>query len=279
MYGLVFPGQGVQRKGMGAGLFEEFAELTAQADAVLGYSIEELCRTDPERRLRDTRYAQPAIFFVNALLGLRALAQRPEGYTHVAGHSLGEYNALVLAGVIDLPAGLRLVTQRAELMGTITGGGMAAVTGLPSARVEFELKAAGLSRVYVANRNSDTQLAIAGDRDELDIAVKTMKAAGATRVGVLPVSGPFHTPLMAPAGQAFTAVLRRYSFHNGHLPVVSSVTGELFDSEQAVELLSRQIAAPVEWVRVVRTLRSAGAHRVDEVNGTTLTSLIAAIKD
>lgn len=275
MHCLVFPGQGVQRKGMGEELFERYPEQTAAASELLGYRVADLCRDDPGERLADTRYAQPAIFLVNALSWL----DREHGgqrYGYFAGHSLGEFNALVAAGVIGLMDGLALVRCRAELMAGVSRGAMAAVVGLDSVRVEATLHSAGLNLVHVANHNSDKQVTVAGDRRQLALAVKALRAPG-VRVLPVPVSGPFHTPLMAPAGRAFAAVLREYEFRAGHTPVMSSVSGTQFDPDQAVELLSRQIYRPVEWVRTVQALRAAGVGHVDEVNGTTLTAFIARI--
>ncbi|MGP4110405.1 ACP S-malonyltransferase [Streptomyces sp. 4N509B] len=275
MHCLVFPGQGVQRKGMGEELFARYPRETAAASEVLGYPVERLCRDDPDDRLSDTRYAQPAVFLVNALSWLRRErdGRRPD---YVAGHSLGEFNALVAAGVVDLMDGLALVRRRAELMAEVTDGAMVAVVGLDSSRVEATLRGAGLSLVHVANRNSDRQVTVAGERRQLGLAVRALRGPGA-RVLPVPVSGPFHTPLMASAGRAFARVLREYTFRAGHTPVMSSVTGAPFVPEQAVELLSRQISHPVEWVRTVRALRAAGVDHFDEVNGTTLTAFIARI--
>ncbi|WP_329561545.1 ACP S-malonyltransferase [Kitasatospora sp. NBC_01266] len=278
MHCLLFPGQGVQRKGMGAGLFEEFGELTAAANDVLGYSIEELCLRDEQRRLRDTRYAQPAVFFVNALLGRKLLAERPGYYSCLAGHSLGEYNALVLGGWLDLLEALPLVRRRAELMSQVTGGGMAAVLGVPGVLVERALRETQLSKVYIANRNADTQTTIAGDSAELLVAAKTMAALPGARVVRVNVSGPFHTPLMEPVEAALAELLRDCAFNTGQLPVRSSVSGELFEPAHAVDLLSRQVSAPVEWIRTVRGLRAAGVTRFDEVNGRTLLSLLEGIR-
>jgi malonyl CoA-acyl carrier protein transacylase len=266
---LLFPGQGVQRKGMGAELFARFPDATALADEVLGYSIEELCVRDPERRLRDTRYAQPAVFFVNALMGLGE-----SGHDYVAGHSLGEYNALVAAGVLDLDAGLRLVVRRAELMAEITGGGMSAVQGVPAAFVRRALIETGLTSVFVANLNADTQTTIAGDRAEVAVAAKAIAALPGARVVPINVSGPFHTPLMAPAEARFREVLAEFEFRPARVPVVSSVTGEAFDGP---DLLARQLSSPVEWVRAVTTLRTAGVTEFAEVHGKTLSSLVTKI--
>ncbi|GAA3464017.1 ACP S-malonyltransferase [Saccharothrix longispora] len=270
---LLFPGQGVQRKGMGAELFSRHPEATALADDVLGYSIEELCLRDPERRLRDTRYAQPAVFFVNALLGVERAAGHPAP-DFLAGHSLGEYNALVAAGVLDLADGLRLVRRRAELMSGITGGGMSAVQGVPAAFVRRALAETGLTKVFVANFNADTQTTIAGDRAELAVAGKAIAALPGSRVVPINVSGPFHTPLMAPAEAEFRTVLADFTFRPAATPVVSSVTGGLFDGP---DLLARQLSAPVEWVAAVKTLRAAGVTGFDEVHGQTLTSLVNKI--
>jgi [acyl-carrier-protein] S-malonyltransferase len=270
---LLFPGQGGQRRGMGADLFGQFPEATALADEILGYSIEELCTRDPQRRLRDTRYAQPAIFFVNALLGQQQLAEHPDRYSFFAGHSLGEYNALVAAGVLDLDAGLRLVARRAELMAEITGGGMAAVQGVPVAFVRRALIETGLTQVFIANLNNDTQTTIAGNRAEVAVAGKALGALPGARVVPINVSGPFHTPLMAPAEARFRAVLADHEFRPARTPVVSSVTGALFEVEQGRAVLAGQLAAPVEWVRAVTTLRALGVTTFDEVNGTTLRTL------
>lgn len=276
MHCLVFPGQGVQRAGMGEELFARYPDETRAASELLGWSVADLCRTDPGGRLADTRYAQPAIYLVNALAWLDRLSTGNR-YDVVAGHSLGEFNALVAAGVLDLMDGLALVRRRGELMAGITGGAMAAVVGLSGDRVEATLRGAGLNMVFVANRNSDEQVTVAGDRRQLALGVKALRTAGARRVLPVPVSGPFHTPLMASAGRAFAPVLREHTFRPGHTPAYSSVTGAEFAPERAAELLSRQISAPVEWVRTVRALRAAGVTAFDEVNGTTLTAFIARI--
>jgi malonyl CoA-acyl carrier protein transacylase len=272
---LLFPGQGVQKKGMGAELFGAFPTETALADEILGYSIEELCLRDPDRRLRDTRYVQPAVFFVNALLGIQRIAD--QSYQYFAGHSLGEYNALVAAGVLDLPAGLRLVKRRAEVMSSITGGGMSAVQGLPVSFVRRALTETGLSKVFVANLNADVQTTIAGDRAEIAVAGKAISAIPGARVIPINVSGPFHTPLMEPAELEFRQVLATVEFRAAGTPVVSGVTGELFDPAEGSELLARQLSSPVEWVRAVTTLRTNGVTEFDEVNGQTLSSLLTRI--
>jgi [acyl-carrier-protein] S-malonyltransferase len=276
---LIFSGQGTSLRGSApADLFEEFADFTEEADAILGYSIAKMCLDDRDERLQDTRYAQPAIYFVNALQALRRTRADDVKYHFFAGHSLGEYNALVAAGSIDLCTGLRLVTERSRLMSQVRGGGMAAVIGLPAQQVRRVLDGSALSRVFVANHNSDWQTTIAGDLAELGTALTILRNSGARHVLRLNVSGPFHTPLMAPAAEAFTRVVAACEFAEGRVPVISSVTGQPFDHRRAAELLGRQIVGPVEWVRTVQTLRAAGVEQFDEAIGRTLTSLINDIR-
>jgi len=275
MYCLLFPGQGVQRRGMGSGLLEKFGSLTARADEVLGYSIADLCLRDPRGQLRETEFAQPAIFFVNALHGIERTALRRYGY--FAGHSLGEYNALVAAGCLDLLDALALVRDRARAMATVRGGGMAAVVGLDTEVVADALGLAGLPGVEVANRNSDQQTVIAGDREQLRLAASVLKLAGARAVTMLNVSGPFHSSLMAPAVRAFEPVVSGYRFAEPTDVVMSTVTAAPFVWQKAVDLLCRQIDHPVEWVRTVQALRAAGVTEFDEVNGATLTTLLRGI--
>jgi [acyl-carrier-protein] S-malonyltransferase len=278
MIGLVFPGQGIQRKGMGEGLFERYPDIVRTADGVLGWSVAETCTRGETSRLTDTRYAQPAVFLVNALHLLARAEAGSRDYGVYAGHSLGEFNALVAAGVLELEAGLRLVRDRALAMARVTGGGMTAVIGLPGERVEQVLRGSGLTDVYLANRNSDRQTTVAGESRQLALAARLFKAAGAAQVQPLRVSGPFHTPLMAPARADFEAAVRRVEFAPGHAPVISSITGDVFDPADAARLLTRQLVGPVDWVGVVHRLRELGVTAIDEVGGTTLTAMIRGIR-
>lgn len=278
MYGLVFPGQGTQRPGMGVELFGRYPELTAAAADVLGWSPRELSERGDAGQLTDTRYAQPAIFLVNALRALAHAEDAPRDYDVFAGHSLGEFNALVAAGILDLLDGLRLVRERALAMAEVRGGGMVAVLGLPAEQVERVIRRANLSQVFLANHNSDRQVTLGGQTAQLGLASRLLRSAGASNVLPLRVSGPFHTPLMAPAQARFAQALREASFRPGHTLVVSSVTGADFDPASASDLLMRQLVSPVEWVAVVHRLRQLGVRQVDELTGTTLTAMMAAIR-
>src|ERR1051326_6942106 len=190
----VFPGQGVQKKGMGRSLFGRFPELCSRADHVLGYSIEKLCLENPERRLGKTEYAQPAIYVVNALHHLAALEDLPPA-DYFAGHSLGEYNALSAAGAFDFDPGLALVKRRAELMGQASGGAMAAVVGLSEAVVEQTLKEHDAAGVVIANYNAPEQFVLSGSKEDLARIKPVFEGLEGVR-GFVPVrvSGAFHSP-------------------------------------------------------------------------------------
>ncbi|WP_083942382.1 ACP S-malonyltransferase [Sanguibacter suarezii] len=270
----MFPGQGVQRRGMGAGLFAAFPDVTHLASDLLGLSIEELCTNDAGRQLRDTRYAQPAVFVVNMLMHLRHAQEHGSAYDYYAGHSLGEYNALVAAGVLTFDDALRVVVRRGELMSEIAGGGMSAILGVGTTVVERAIRDSGLTHVFVANRNAQTQTTIAGDRHEVSLVAKALADLPTVRAVPLNVSGPFHTPLMSAVEPALRTVLAECEFAVDASPVVSSVTGALFTPEDGVDLLGRQPSVPVEWVRAIATLRAAGVTYFDEANGKTLTALL-----
>ncbi|HET7287022.1 MAG TPA: ACP S-malonyltransferase, partial [Pyrinomonadaceae bacterium] len=215
----VFPGQGSQKKGMGAGLFEKFVELTAKADAVLGYSVSELCLKDPHSQLTQTQFTQPALFVVNALSYLSLVEEKRQRPDFVAGHSLGEYNALFAAGAFDFETGLRLVKRRGELMSRISGGGMAAVVGIDEATFRRLLKENGFDDVDIANFNAPGQVIISGLRDTVVRTKPIFEAAGA-RFAQLQVSGAFHSRQMVPTQQEFSAFLRQFDYQDLQLPVV-----------------------------------------------------------
>ncbi|MFF8469311.1 ACP S-malonyltransferase [Streptomyces griseus] len=276
----VFPGQGTQKKGMGRSLFTRFPDLRRRADRVLGYPIEELCLENPERRLSETVYAQPAIYVVNALHWAAAQEDLPAA-DFFAGHSLGEYSALYAAGAFDFATGLALVRSRAELMSRISGGAMAAIVGVSEQIVEETLERHGADGVVIANHNAPEQFVLAGSREELARLRPVFEKTEGVR-GFVPVrvSGPFHAPAMAPAAERFRSVLASVDVGRLRTPVVSNVTGRPFgpDAREVRDLLAEQIARPVRWSDSIRYLRDAGVSDFTELGESkVLTSLIDRI--
>ncbi|WP_433618255.1 ACP S-malonyltransferase [Dactylosporangium sp. CA-139114] len=265
----LFPGQGSQRRGMGADVFDHRPDLLAEAGEILGYDVRELCLRDPDNRLRDTRYAQPALFIVNALHCLQRREREPEP-DFLAGHSLGEYDALFAAGCFDFATGVRLVRRRGELMAQAAAGGMLAVVGLPADRVAALLRETGCDGpdgpdgVDVANHNSDEQLVLSGPRERLDALVAPVRAAGGRAVP-LNVSAPFHSRYMRDAAREFGAFLGGFTFAAPRIPVVANVTARPYPAGEIARLLREQVASPVRWWDTMLFLRSCGVEEAAEV--------------
>jgi [acyl-carrier-protein] S-malonyltransferase len=252
---LLFPGQASQAVGMTSDLAARGgpgAAFLARVDDILGFGLTAVMREGPLELLTETRNAQPAIFAhsVAALLELRALGVEP---TAVAGHSLGEYAAAVAAGALDPDDGLRLVRRRGELMfaaGRERPGTMAAVMGLPAARVAEVCAevAATAGVVVVANHNSADQVAISGEVAAVAAAGPALTAAGAKRVIPLPVSGAFHSPLLADAAAAFAADLDGVALAEPRVPLYANVSAAPVTTAAALrDGLARQLTAPVLW--------------------------------
>ena len=276
----LFPGQGSQSKGMGADLFDRFPDWTADADRALGYSIRELCLDDPRGELGQTAFTQPALFAVNALAyRARVEAGRPAP-AFVAGHSLGEYNALVAAGVFDFHVGLRLVARRGALMGTVAGGGMAAIVGLPPARIVAILaESEAGQRLDVANVNSFEQTVIAGRQADLAAVKPAFQHAGARYIP-LKVSAPFHSRYMREPMQDFAAELARVEFAHPAIPVVSNVTAAPYDPAHLRATLAAQIGQSVRWLDSVLYMLDHGATEFEEIGpGAVLTGLVSKIRE
>jgi len=274
----VFPGQGSQRKGMGAQLFEAFPELTAQADAILGYSIKELCLNGPDQQLRDTRYTQPALFVVNALTYLHKLRQDQVEPDYVAGHSLGEYNALFAAGVFDFATGVRLVQKRGELMSQAPSGTMAAVLNCHEATVQKILREHRLEGIDVANFNTPSQLVLAGLREDI---LKAQPLFDFDDVKYIPlnVGAAFHSRYMQPAMEAFDRFLRDFSLTPPRIPVISNVHARPYVTEQLTANVTEQICRPVRWTESIRYLMGKGAQTFEELGpGNVLTRLVTDIQ-
>lgn len=238
---------------MGAELFRAFPGEVARADAILGYSIEDLCLNGPAERLTVTNFTQPALYVVCALEHQRRIADgaRPDV---VLGHSVGEYVALYAAKVFDFETGLRLVRKRGELMGMAADGGMAAVMGLELPAIQELIGCHDLADIYPANLNTPRQIVLSGKRDAIAAAEPLFLAAGASHYIRLRVGGAFHTPFMREARESFAAFAAGISFSPPHIPVISNVTARPHVAATIRERLVEQITAPVRWCESVRYL-------------------------
>ena len=260
-----FPGQGSQTVGMGRDLFGLFPEQVAIADRVLGYSIAELCLDDPRGVLNRTDHTQPALFVVNSLTFLNHLVRTGELPHVVAGHSLGEYNALFAAGAIDFETGVRLVKRRGELMAQARDGGMAAVIGIDLDKIRATLKQEGVDSIDIANLNSPLQTVLSGPEADLDKMQSPIERAGAMMFKKLPVSAAFHSRYMAEASRQFGEFLTSAEVGIPRIPVISNVTGSFHEPQAVKTMLSRQITHPVRWLDAVSTMRREPAPTFTEL--------------
>jgi trans-AT polyketide synthase/acyltransferase/oxidoreductase domain-containing protein len=275
----VFPGQGSQQKGMGRDLFERFPGLVTAADGVLGYSIRELCVNDPHGMLGETQYTQPALFVVNALTFLHTVESTGKRPCYVAGHSLGEYNALLAAEVLDFESGLRLVKKRGELMSRVKGGGMAAVVGLSEKQIAAVLAENGFDGIDIANRNTPSQFVIAGRVDEIQKSKAAFEKAGAKLFVPLRVSAPFHSRYMAEVRNEFAEFLDAIRFSAPKVPIISNVEARPYPEGRAKSLLADQITASVRWTETIQYLIAKGETEFVELGpGSVLSGLVKKIQ-
>ena len=276
----LFPGQGSQVKGMGAALFDRFPDWTSAADGVLGYSIRELCVDDPRGELGLTQFTQPALFVVNALTYRARMEDGAAAPDFLAGHSLGEYNALLAASVFDFPTGLAMVKRRGALMGQVTGGGMAAVIGMEPDRIQSLLAESEEGRrLDVANFNSFEQTVIAGPTDAIAHVKPQFEAAGLRAFIPLKVSAPFHSRYMREPQAEFARFLEDFSFQAPQISVISNATAAPYDTARVRETLASQIGSAVRWLDSMVLLLDRGVTTFEEVGpGSVLGKLVTQIK-
>jgi [acyl-carrier-protein] S-malonyltransferase len=282
MKAYVFPGQGAQFTGMGKDLYETSAlakELFEKANEILGFRITDIMFEGTAEELKETKVTQPAVFLHSVILA-KTLGEdfKPE---MVAGHSLGEFSALVANGTLSFEDGLKLVSQRALAMQKaceITPSTMAAVLGLADNIVE-EVCASIDGVVVAANYNCPGQLVISGETTAVEKACEAMKAAGAKRALILPVGGAFHSPMMEPAREELAAAIEATTFATPICPVYQNVTASaVSDANEIKKNLIIQLTAPVKWTQSVQQMIADGATLFTEVGpGKVLAGLINKI--
>jgi len=287
----LFPGQGSQAVGMGqdlAAAFPDVAALYAQADALLGISLSNLCFAGPEEVLTQTINAQPAILTTSVAVllalggrldeaGRLVLPERLPCPAFVAGHSLGEYTALVAAGVLAFPDALRLVRERGRLMGEARSGTMAAVMGLDEEALEQVCRTCGLDEpLVIANYNCPGQLVLSGAAPAVERAMGEARSRGAKRAIPLKVSAAFHSPLMAEAAAGLARAVAAVALAPARIPIVANASAEALRDPAAVgsELIT-QVCSPVRWTAGLSYIASQGVQRFLEIGpGTVLAGLV-----
>lgn len=308
----LFPGQGSQTVGMGADVFEASPaarRVFHEADEALGFSLSQLCFVGPDERLRETINAQPALVTVSLAL-LAALQEALTGHTasappsswtaplapsFTAGHSVGEYTALVASGSLTLADAVRLVRERGRMMhheGTLCPGSMAAIIALDQEILQEICEEAtrqassqrtgnhpGEGQVAIANYNAPGQVVISGENHALHLAMEMARARGAKRVMPLAVSGAFHSPVMQPAAVGLAQAIAATPVKDAQIPLLSNIHANPLSSAQKIrEELAQQIASPVQWTRSVEYMASAGVTTFIEIGpGQTLTGMVKRI--
>ena len=281
MKAYVFPGQGAQFTGMGKELFETSPlakELFEKANEILGFRITDIMFEGTPEELKETKVTQPAVFLHSVILAKTLTDFKPD---MVAGHSLGEFSALVANGALSFEDGLRLVSKRALAMQKaceITPSTMAAVLGLDDRIVEEVCEAID-GVVVAANYNCPGQLVISGEFSAVEKACEAMKAAGAKRALLLPVGGAFHSPMMEPAREELAAAIEATGFSKPICPVYQNVTASaVSEAEEIKKNLIIQLTAPVRWTQSVQQMIADGATSFTEVGpGKVLVGLVNKI--
>ena len=280
----IFPGQGAQFPGMAKELYENNAtarEMMEKANDILGFRITDIMFEGTPEELRETKVTQPAIFLHSVVLAKCLPDFAPD---MVAGHSLGEFSALVAAGAMDFEEGLKLVSIRAQAMQKaceMNPGTMAAVIRLSADRIEEICASTEEGIVVAANYNCDDQIVISGEKAAVEAACIRLKEAGARRALVLPVGGAFHSPLMEPARAELAEGIEKAVFHTPICPVYQNVTAlPSTDPEEIKANLLAQLTSSVKWTQSVRNMISDGADTFIELGpGQVLQGLVAKIAD
>ena len=304
----LFPGQGSQAVGMGADIFEASPaarRVFESADGALGISLSTICFQGPDDVLRETINTQPAIVTVSlALLAAlqEALTEHTSSWSsplipsYTAGHSVGEYTALVTSGALRLQDAVRLVRERGRLMhheGTVCPGGMAAVIGMDAKILQevcqeataqsvatlIDVSHPGLGQVSIANFNAPGQIVISGEQGALNLAMEHAKSRGAKRVIPLAVSGAFHSPVMQPAAEGLAQAIKSSEVYDATIPIIGNIHATPLIEQHAIrEELTQQIAAPVQWIRTIEYLSGAGVTTFLEIGpGQALTGMVKRI--
>lgn len=281
MTAFVFPGQGAQFSGMGKDLYDNYSlarELMLHANEVLGFSLTDVMFEGSDEDLRQTRVTQPAVFLHSVVACRLMNSRRPD---MVAGHSLGEFSALVIAGALDMGDGLRLVSQRAQAMQEaceIQAGTMAAVLGMADEKVAEVCNRID-DVVVAANFNCPGQVVISGSLSGVEQACKALKEAGAKRALKLPVGGAFHSPLMQPAAERLKAAIMETKFYTPEFPIYQNVSARAETDKHLIQhQLLEQLTAPVRWTQSVQQMIADGATTFYEFGpGDVLKGLIRKI--
>lgn len=276
----MFPGQGSQFKGMGEQLFKEFPEVVAKANNALGYDMADICLNNPDNKLNQTNYTQPALFLINYLTHQKYLKENKTAPDYYLGHSLGEFNALNAAGVFDFETGLKIVQKRGELMFSISNTGMAAIVGAEYKEVK-EILLANFPDIDVANVNTPAQMVISGPLDSLDKAADFFEEEGFVYIP-LKVSGAFHSRYMTPVKAQFEAFIAGMKLNKCNVPVISNFSAAPYpdDIQGILKNMVNQLDNRVKWLQGIEYVLYQGECEFAEIGpGEVLSNILKKIKN